>query len=233
MEEQEISNEYKKQITKLEEVSIFVKIFAYILYKIHSAQKESNINNGDDPKFNLFFIEDILIFMEKPDKPHEKKKFRTNSWNSRAISNIDYAKDEPKKDENINKYQSELIKSFKESYEEMMTDKNFLKNNLFEKEKKYRLNKKASSNISFFTSPLQFYNFTIPKKNRMYNLDFVLNCEKHEENTIYDFSCINCSENFFYFYNTYVIVYDLLVKYFYLPEKLSLVEKELYIGFYL
>ena len=220
MKKQESISKSKNKITKYEEISIFLKIFAYIIYKIQK-------NNVD-----AFSIEDILIYLEEEEEQLVKKVISQNRTNgTNEITKINKIQ-EKKTDENTNKFLSELMKDYKNSFEGKL-EIGFMNSKLFEKEKKLRLNKRAGNNISYNKSHMQFYRFYVPKKNRLYNIDFVLNCDIHESNKKYDFSCTHCYEIFANFYNTYVIVYDLLVKYFYIPEKFSYSEKEMYVGYYL
>ena len=235
IEEQKIIEKENKGklplITKYGEISIFTKIFVYIVIKIRADQELSCKDNNIDHQKDIFNIHDLLIFLD--DKDNEKK-HPTVSIKLKSVTQIekDINKNEEKKEENINKFHAGIKRSYKD-FCDKRSNKGFFKYKLFEKEKRLRLNKKAHTNILYHFSHLEFYNFSIPSKNRLYNLDFVLNCEVHETNVKYDLSCKKCYSNFYYFYNTYVIVYDLLTKYFYIPEIFSLPEKEIYVGYYL
>jgi len=240
LDEQKLMDEYKAQmknklpkITKYDNISIWVKIFTYIINCIHTDQIEHNIEMGRNPQMNLFNIEDLTIYLEEKSIKRNKKDQigKTNNLRSDKKSNS-RRNTKVVKDENINKFHKSLKKSFDETWEKT-NHVGFFKKKLFDKEKKLRLNKKARNNIAFYNSHDQYYHFEVPKKNRLYNIDFILNCSIHLNNKKYDFSCKDCYENFSYFYNIYVIVYDLLVKYFYLPDKISIQEKELYMGYYL
>ena len=69
MKKQESISKSKNKITKYEEISIFLKIFAYIIYKIQK-------NNVD-----AFSIEDILIYLEEEEEQLVKKVISQNRTN--------------------------------------------------------------------------------------------------------------------------------------------------------
>ena len=68
-----------KQITNKKEISIFVKIFAYIIILIQNEQEEYNIINRKDVNFNKFIIDDFLIYIEERESIETKNvKFAKN-----------------------------------------------------------------------------------------------------------------------------------------------------------
>ena len=69
IKKQESISKSKNKITKYEEISIFLKIFAYIIYKIQK-------NNVD-----AFSIEDILIYLEEEEEQLVKKVISQNRTN--------------------------------------------------------------------------------------------------------------------------------------------------------
>jgi len=248
VDEQRIMDQYKAEeaknplskklpkITKYDEISIWVKMFAYIIYNIHYDQRQDNIENGKDPNYELFGIDNILIYLEKENETNSKiiKKQKDKKSKNDNNDNNDPNKDEVEGVSNNNKFENELNRAFVD-FCEKRKETGFFNKKFFtlKKQKRLRVNKKASNHIVFFSSHIQYYYFDFPKSNKLYNLDFVLNCKDHEINKKYDFSCEKCKENFYLFYNTYILIYDLCVKYFLLPEKLSYYEKEIYVGYYL
>jgi hypothetical protein len=248
MDEQKLIDQYKAEeaknplfkkqpkITKYDEISIWVKMFAYIIYNIHYDQRLDNIENGKDPNYELFGIDSILIYLEKENdssanivKKQKDKKSKNdlndnNNPNNEEIEGVS----------NNNKYENELKKAFVD-FCEKRKEAGFFNKKTFnlKKQKRFRINKKANNHIVFYSSHLQYYYFDFPNSNKLYNLDFVLNCKVHEVNKKYDFSCEKCKDNFYLYYNTYILIYDLCVKYFLIPEKFSYYEKEIYVGYYL
>ena len=229
-----INKEKEKLITNNKEISIFVKIFAYIINLIQQEQKEYNIRKGKDANFNKFVIDDFLIYMEDGESIESKnlkfaQKFDKKTDKIQSVNKFE-KQQEVIGEEDTNKYHFELKKHYQCSFQKWSP---FLLKNLMEKEKKLGFNKNATTKLtSSKDSHHKYFYFNKPKIEKMYNLDIILTCNKHSDQKKYDFSCKQCLDHFYYFYNTYIIVYDLLVKYLYLPYKLSNIEKEHYIAFY-
>ena len=219
-----------KKITNNKEISIFVKIFAYIIILIQNEQEEYNIINRKDVNFNKFIIDDFLIYIEERESI-ETKNVKFAKKINKIQSVIKLEKEEVKKEDDINKYHFELKKYYQCSFQKWPP---FFIKNLMEKEIKLGFCKNAYTKIKFSNDSHQnYFYFNKPKIEKIYNLDIILTCNKHSDQKKYDFSCKQCLDHFYYFYNTYIIVYDLLVKYLYLPYKLSYIEKQHYVAFYI
>ena len=105
-----------KKITNNKEISIFVKIFAYIIILIQNEQEEYNIINRKDVNFNKFIIDDFLIYIEERESI-ETKNVKFAKKINKIQSVIKLEKEEVKKEDDINKYHFELKKYYQCSFQ--------------------------------------------------------------------------------------------------------------------
>ena len=206
----------QNEITKFSEVSIFVKILAYIFLKI---------------KMDHYYTLEIQDINLKKEKKHEHTIHKKKSNLIKKVKKISN-----KLNQNPTLKDNNFLKEFKKYYFSAFANSkssDLLKKDLFEKGNRLASNKRHSKGIQNLDSHIESYNFESHNMRRALNVKFILNCMNHRNSLIINKECDNCMILREYFESIYILIYDLLVKYFYFPKNIKKSEKEILIGLYI
>jgi hypothetical protein len=235
-ENEEDSNKMneEKPISVSCEISIFTKIFTYIHLEIIGYQ-------GEDFYRNEFMQSNYGLDF----KSSTTKMFNTHGM-YKSLDNQELGNDEVVVKSTLNKF----FERIKEDFEQMLKVKpiGFFKKNVYNKylsfknyasslekedrmdnSKNYRLSK-ATRDHSNLVIPDQIFFLEKLDYSAIYNTEH----ELHNHVEFYESeNCLECYELKSYFNSTSVLIYDLLIKYFYMPDYMTLEDKEIYHAHYL
>lgn len=116
--------------------------------------------------------------------------------------------------------------------------KSFFGKDLFEKDLAKELSmSKEVTNSKKMTNYVNIYQIEPTIRDHFYNLNFDPPCigclEKKLDEKYINNSCLVCIELIKQFESVYILLYDLIIKYFYLPKQMKENDKEVYYGYYL
>ena len=218
---------YPNKITSKNEISVGVKMIAYIWSLV-----EDNFNNPEFASLRDIFIKpEIDVIAPKNEKIAEEEK-------KQAENAID---EEDKEDMNLdedNKANNEWFNEFKDKFEKIFLAKGntFFKPNIFTKDLVHDLSmSKELTSQQKMTNYLSIFQIEPMNRDHFFNLNFDPPCHicmEKKQDVKAKIECELCWEITKKYESIYVLIYDLLVKYFYLPDNMSSLDKEIYIGYY-
>jgi hypothetical protein len=194
--------------------------------------------NNDTNTFNLDLKS---IFADHSDEidiqePLENEKLDDDVENADAQNeeNDDEDSEEDVEGKNI------WLQTFKDHFYTNFSSKgkSFFGKDLFEKDLAKELSmSKEVTNSKKMTNYINIYQIEPTIRDHFYNLNFDPPCvgclEKKLDEKYINNSCLVCIELIRQFESVYVLLYDLIIKYFYLPKIMKENDKEVYYGYYL
>lgn len=200
------------------------------------------ISNKMSPEeINLYNLTIKSLFIEEKseDFKHEENLDKVIEENNENENNNNEEVDDEDSDDEDNT-KNVWLETFKDNFYNNFAfkGKTFFKKDMFERDLVKELSiSKEVVNSKKMTNYINIYQIEPTIRDHFYNLNFDPPCtaciDKKLDEKFINNNCLVCMELIKQFESIYIVIYDLIVKYFYIPENLNEYEKEIYYGYYL